>query len=54
MKRYTYHDNNVVAVENKSGERLLDTFFHFCYHWREKNYIRIESPMRLETDPSTS
>ena len=54
MKRYMYHDNNVVAAGEPIRLETSDTFFYFCYHPERKEYIRIKSPMRLETDPSVS
>ena len=49
-KRYTYQDNNAVAAGEPIRLETSDAFFHFGYHPERKEYIRIKSQTRLETD----
>ena len=49
-KKYTYHDNKVVAAGEPIRLEISDSFFHFCYHPERKEHIKINTPARLEAD----
>ena len=50
MKRYMYHDNNIVATGEPIQLETSDTFFDFCYHPERKENIKIVAPARSEAE----